>query len=285
MTSAQDAATAAAKLLLAVTTFESYKASIPRWSKERTAEQNKRYVQLQKAIHNAKSKRLKKGDEGYKESARSKSNAKSNAKNHAKNAVQAAARSEAARQARGGEVISTLTFVDACEQDAARCFQQAILPALQAGHGLDIMCMADHRLRPHRSSDAAADGASYDEPVVLKGLPYGGRTNDEATRWACLDSSPAIMSGFTMEPLRHEEFNLLFEVRLLRSHSHHEYTRLYEGELIRLCMRSHHGDIRHPCALPSPRPRRTSDRLIRRGRGGRQGGRHQGALRPAAPQF
>ena len=35
---------------------------------------------------------------------------------------------------------------------------------------------------------------------------------------------------------------------------------------------------RHPCALPSPRPRRTSDWLIRRGRGGRQGGRHQGAL-------
>ena len=140
-------------------------------------------------------------------------------------------------------MISTLTLVDACEQDAARCFQEFILPALQAGHGLDVMCMADHRLRPDRSSDAAADGASYDEPVVLKGLPYGGRTNDEATRWACLDSSPAIMSGFTMKPLRHEEFNLLFEVRLLRSHSHHEYTRLYEGELIRLCMRTHHGDL------------------------------------------
>ena len=137
-------------------------------------------------------------------------------------------------------MISTLTLVDACEQDAARCFQEFILPALQAGHGLNIMCMADHRLRPHRSSDAAADGASYDEPVVLKGLPYGGRTNDEATRWACLDSSPAIMSGFTMKPLRHEEFNLRFEVRLLRSHSHHEYTRLYEGELIRLCMRTHY---------------------------------------------
>ena len=129
-------------------------------------------------------KRLRKGDLGYENSSRAKSSAKSNAKNNAKNnaerAVQAAARSEAARQARGGEVISTLTLVDACEQDAARCFQQVLLPALQAGHGLDIMCMAQHRLRPHRSSDAAADGASYDEPVVLKGLPYGGRTNDEA---------------------------------------------------------------------------------------------------------
>jgi hypothetical protein len=140
-------------------------------------------------------------------------------------------------------VISILTLVDACEQDAARCFQQVILPALQAGHGLDIMCMADHRLRPRRSSDAAADGASYDEPVVLTGLPYGGRTNDEATRWACLDSSPAIMSGVTTTPLSHEEFNLLFEVRLLRSHVYHEYTRLYEGELIRLCMRTSHGDL------------------------------------------
>jgi hypothetical protein len=72
---------------------------------------------------------------------------------------------------------------------------------------------------------------------------YGGRTNDEATRWACLDSSPeVIMSGFTMKPLSHEEFNLLFEVRLVRSHTLHEYTRLFEGELIRLCMRTHHGD-------------------------------------------
>ena len=185
MTSAQDAATRAAKLLLAVTTFESYKASIPPKPKERTAEQKKRYEQLRKAIGDAKrpragdegyedssrsksnarnnarnsAKRLKAGDEGYKESARSKSNAKSNAKS----TVQAAARSEAARQARG-EMISTLTLVDACEQDAARCFQEFILPALQAGHGLNIMCMADHRLRPHRSSDAAADGASYDEP-------------------------------------------------------------------------------------------------------------------------
>ena len=106
-------------------------------------------------------KRLRKGDLGYENSSRAKSSAKSNAKSNAERAVQAAARSEAARQARG-EMISTLTLVDACEQDAARCFQQAILPALQAGHGLDIMCMADHRLRPHRSSDAAADGASYD---------------------------------------------------------------------------------------------------------------------------
>jgi hypothetical protein len=88
--------------------------------------------------------------------ASAKSNAKNNAKNNAKAAVQAAIRSEASRQARGGEVISTLTLVDACEPDAARCFEQVILPALQAGHGLDIMCMADHRLRPRRSSDAAA---------------------------------------------------------------------------------------------------------------------------------
>ena len=219
MTSAQDAATRAAKLLLAVTTFESYKASIPPKPKERTAEQKKRYEQLREAIRSAKrpragdegyedssrsksnarnnaknsAKRLKAGDEGYKESARSKYNAKNNAKGNAERAVQAAARSEAARQARG-EMISTLTLVDACEQDAARCSQEFILPALQAGHGLDVMCMADHRLRPHRSSDAAADGASYEKPIVLTGLPYGGRTNDEATRWACLDSSPAIMS-------------------------------------------------------------------------------------------
>jgi hypothetical protein len=67
---------------------------------------------------------------------------------------------------------------------------------------------------------------------VLTGLPYGGRSRDEATRWACLDSSPAIMSGVTTEPLSHEEFNLLFEVRLLRSHVYHEYTRLYSFEII-----------------------------------------------------
>jgi len=75
---------------------------------------------------------------------------------------------------------------------------------------------------------------------------YGGRTNDEATRWACLDYLPVIMSGFTMKLLSHEEFNILFEVRLVRSHALlnalHEYTRLFEGELIRLCMRTHHGD-------------------------------------------
>lgn len=46
-----------------------------------------------------------------------------------------------------------------------------------------------------------------------------------------------------MKPLSHEEFNLLFEVRLVRSHALHEYTRLFEGELIRLCMRTHHGDV------------------------------------------
>ena len=44
-----------------------------------------------------------------------------------------------------------------------------------------------------------------------------------------------------MKPLSHEEFNLLFKVRLVRSHALHEYTRLFEGELIRLCMRTHHG--------------------------------------------
>ena len=75
---------------------------------------------------------------------------------------------------------------------------------------------------------------------------YGGRTDDEATRWACLDYLPVIMSGFTMKLLSHEEFNILFEVRLVRSHALlnalHEYTRLSEGELIRLCMRTHHGD-------------------------------------------
>ena len=51
-----------------------------------------------------------------------------------------------------------------------------------------------------------------------------------------------IMSGFTMKPLSHEEFNLLFEVRLVRSHALYKYTHLFEGKLIRLCMRTHHGD-------------------------------------------
>ena len=116
------------------------------------------------------------------------------------------------------------------------------MPQLQAGRGIDIMCMADHRLRPRRSSPVAADGTTYEEHILLSGVPYGGVTNDEAARWACQDPSPAIMSGVTMDALSHPEFMQHFEVRLLRSHAYHEYTRLFEGELIRLCMRTSHGD-------------------------------------------
>jgi predicted DNA-binding WGR domain protein len=52
------------------------------------------------------------------------------------------------------------------------------------------------------------------------------------------------MSGVTINALSHPEFLQHFEVRLLRSHAYHEYTRLFEGELIRLCMRTSHGDVR-----------------------------------------
>ena len=46
-----------------------------------------------------------------------------------------------------------------------------------------------------------------------------------------------------MDALFHPEFMQHFEVCLLRSHAYNEYTRLFEGELIRLCMRTSHGDI------------------------------------------
>ena len=186
--------------------------------------------------------RLRKGDPGYENSSHAKSIAKNNAKTNAKTIAKAATRSEASRQARG-ETITFSSFLDECERDALLCFNTVIMPQLQAGRGIDIMCMADHRLRPVRSSPVAADGTTYEEHILLSGVPYGGVTNDEAARWACQDPSPAIMSGVTMDALSHPEFMQHFEVRLLRSHAYHEYTRLFEGELIRLCMRTSHGDI------------------------------------------
>ena len=164
------------------------------------------YENSSKAKNNAK--RLRKGDPGYENSSVAKNNAKqlrkgdpgyenssvakSSAKNNAKSIAKAAARSDASRQARG-EKITYSSILDECERDALLCFDTAIMPQLQAGRGIDIMCMADHRLRPVRSSPVAADGTTYEEHILLSGLPYGGVTNDEAARWACRDPSPAIM--------------------------------------------------------------------------------------------
>ena len=150
----------AAKLLLHITTFESYKASIPS-KHERTEEQNKRYEQLGRAVSNAK--RMKAGDEGYEESARGKSTAKSNAKRpkagdegyeesargkiSAEMEARRLQRDLEGRARRGDEAVQLEDFVEEVENDATK-----IMPFIQgllaSGHGVNILTASEHRTKP-----------------------------------------------------------------------------------------------------------------------------------------
>ena len=64
----------------------------------------------------------------------------------------------------------------------------------------------------------------------------GGHYTDEFKRWACFDLHTVIKNKLTNEPLTPDRFEALFNKYLIRSHKHHEFTRLFEGELQRLCL-------------------------------------------------